>query len=611
MADRRSPLDHSSHEESEAPSGMGRERVSIGYHTQVSTRPGGVPGCALRCQEPRCSAGESGEGQEGRRTGGDGGGPLRRRTARSRGFGGGLLACLLVGAGLASVSGQKVKNTLEGKDTFSLDATPLDWRMWSTMPNTGDPYQDKRLLEGAMMHAVLMRNIEAFKAVTNYTVVDVNAGDENGRSVWHLAAIHGWGGDRKPSAELNGTVVREVFDASAVGSAWTVALWKETFLGNMWDWCILKKKAPSMVARDKSLQTPAHEAALNGNLRTLKLIQDLDGLVPSVAETSIGGVVRAAPLKNEWGFSWTMMNWGALNVRTNVRYASMNANINGGVLTNAANKAATLGMTVLDYASIHGHVDIVRYLLNQPPGTVGVSALVTATSNWKERAYQKAATIGHTDVVHEFVKKLGCAAVLAHTSTGGENILHNAAGGGHYFLLLNFSLGCRATPAGAAALETAFRATTISDPGRFLWAGDTACSMATVQVAYIKTQCPDAGACFPGNHRHACSHDDQVACVRDDECEVYDHESVCVLNKHPSFSQDDLIQHWGFCRHACRNTLTKSGCGASWPGCDRNFQGQFAAESDLPENNDGLPNAWYADTQIFSDPYVSTCTPLT
>lgn len=141
MADRRSPLDHSSHEESEAPSGMGRERVSIGYHTQVSTRPGGVPGCALRCQEPRCSAGESGEGQEGRRTGGDGGGPLRRRTARSRGFGGGLLACLLVGAGLASVSGQKVKNTLEGKDTFSLDATPLDWRMWSTMPNTGDPYQ--------------------------------------------------------------------------------------------------------------------------------------------------------------------------------------------------------------------------------------------------------------------------------------------------------------------------------------------------------------------------------------------------------------------------------------------------------------------------------------
>lgn len=31
------------------------------------------------------------------------------------------------------------------------------------------------------------------------------------------------------------------------------------------------------------------------------------------------------------------------------------------------------------------------------------------------------------------------------------------------------------------------------------------------QVAYIKTQCPDAGACFPGNHRHACSHDDQVA----------------------------------------------------------------------------------------------------
>lgn len=30
--------------------------------------------------------------------------------------------------------------------------------------------QDKRLLEGAMMHAVLMRNIEAFKAVTNYTV---------------------------------------------------------------------------------------------------------------------------------------------------------------------------------------------------------------------------------------------------------------------------------------------------------------------------------------------------------------------------------------------------------------------------------------------------------
>ncbi|KAJ1474420.1 hypothetical protein T484DRAFT_1832379 [Baffinella frigidus] len=57
--------------------------------------------------------------------------------------------------------------------------------------------------------------------------------------------------------------------------------------------------------------------------------------------------------------------------------------------------------------------------------------------------------------------------------------------------------------------------------------------------------------------------------------------------------------------------MREAWCDDRCEGCDRNFQGQFAAESDLPENNDGLPNAWYADTQIFSDPYVSTCTPLT
>jgi len=40
---------------------------------------------------------------------------------------------------------------------------------------------------------------------------------------------------------------------------------------------------------------------------------------------------------------------------------------------------------VLDYAAIHGHTNVVSYLLNQPSGTVGVSGLATATSNWQER----------------------------------------------------------------------------------------------------------------------------------------------------------------------------------------------------------------------------------
>ena len=42
-----------------------------------------------------------------------------------------------------------------------------DWRIWC---NGEGWWQDKRLLEGAMMHAVLMRNLDAFKAVTNISV---------------------------------------------------------------------------------------------------------------------------------------------------------------------------------------------------------------------------------------------------------------------------------------------------------------------------------------------------------------------------------------------------------------------------------------------------------
>ena len=37
------------------------------------------------------------------------------------------------------------------------------------------------------------------------------------------------------------------------------------------------------------------------------------------------------------------------------RYASMNANLNGGVLTSAANKAATRGMTVQAYLAHKKH----------------------------------------------------------------------------------------------------------------------------------------------------------------------------------------------------------------------------------------------------------------
>jgi hypothetical protein len=47
-----------------------------------------------------------------------------------------VAACLLLGVGL--VCG---KSALEGPDVYTLDATPFDWRIWSTMPNTGDPEQ--------------------------------------------------------------------------------------------------------------------------------------------------------------------------------------------------------------------------------------------------------------------------------------------------------------------------------------------------------------------------------------------------------------------------------------------------------------------------------------
>ena len=98
-----------------------------------------MPGCANWCQEPRSFCGDNEEMDKEAIGGGDEGGPLLRRSFSSRGFGRGMLACLLVGAGLASVSG--ADSTLEGPDKFTILATPLEWRMWSTMPNTGDAAQ--------------------------------------------------------------------------------------------------------------------------------------------------------------------------------------------------------------------------------------------------------------------------------------------------------------------------------------------------------------------------------------------------------------------------------------------------------------------------------------
>jgi len=47
----------------------------------------------------------------------------------------------------------------------------LGWRVIKKKKSNSSGWrQDKRLLEGAMMHSVLMRNLDAFKAVTNISV---------------------------------------------------------------------------------------------------------------------------------------------------------------------------------------------------------------------------------------------------------------------------------------------------------------------------------------------------------------------------------------------------------------------------------------------------------
>ena len=140
MAKHLSPLSRESGQKRDAPHERERERASLGNHAQRSTGEDGVSGCATWCQEPRTFCGDNEEMDQEAIAGGDEGGPLRRRAFRLRGFGRGMLACLLVEAGLASVSGT-FHSTLEGPDKFTLSATPLEWRMWSTMPNTGDDAQ--------------------------------------------------------------------------------------------------------------------------------------------------------------------------------------------------------------------------------------------------------------------------------------------------------------------------------------------------------------------------------------------------------------------------------------------------------------------------------------
>lgn len=430
-----------------------------------------------------------------------------------------------------------------------------NWQVWGTHYPTGDPGQDKLLAEGRLRNAMMTADFETFVSVMSSSAApNVNAPDEDGRTGLHYAAIQGHGGD------FNRTKMPWTEQATS-SHPWHqifqfvpgVEMYDLTFLQQVKMYLQANGFPPlDIKARDRSGQTPLHEAALHGNLMTVRWLKENNAFTPSATYLDDDGrrtddtFLRAKKLHREWAFGWTMMNWAALNARSDIRRRRILNDIQR-ASENPLNFATTRGMTVLDYAVMSGHADVVDYIVTtQATGTIG---LVRAKSNWNEEAIHKAATLGHLDVFKVLLRVGGCT-VLTVASEGGEVPLHNAAGGGHAEVLQHAKTQCPTQFATHSRTTTKINADTTNV--RYAWGGETPCQLSSSITQYILEfveTCPD-GKCA-GHFRSRCTHDGMTFCYRDSDCQALNAQSRCDLDTDNEIESLDMVSHWQSCNLLC------------------------------------------------------------
>ena len=409
------------------------------------------------------------------------------------------------------------------------------WEMWSTRPDGSGSIQDLLLVQGRLRHTVSQNDMAAFKAVLSSMGCDGSApgdakceallhhGDPNGRTIYHVIGKLGLGGDyvQATSSLISAESAKEqgILDPDnwRLSAEWPNDVMSYSLLKQIYEYSRdVLKIPPNLKLRDISGQTPLHEASLHGHVLTVRAMVLITGRRifepdPTVLSDRyfdpvagyIADFVRAEPLRREWAFGWTMMNFAATTARDSALIRIVQSAMTL-AMESEANFAVSRGMTVMDYAAINGHADVVdllAYLENNRVcssdskkvcqgdadcgdnsvclQTKGLTGLGFAASNWGEVPIQKAITLGHEAVVERFLQYYGCARVFSPRSEGGETIFHNAVGGGQAAILEFLKTQCRTQYNIRMSLPAKL------DSSKYIWSEQTPCQMSQVMLDYI------------------------------------------------------------------------------------------------------------------------------
>eukprot|EP00277_Geminigera_cryophila_P000696 CAMPEP_0179425154 /NCGR_PEP_ID=MMETSP0799-20121207/12011_1 /TAXON_ID=46947 /ORGANISM="Geminigera cryophila, Strain CCMP2564" /LENGTH=562 /DNA_ID=CAMNT_0021199735 /DNA_START=230 /DNA_END=1918 /DNA_ORIENTATION=+ len=459
------------------------------------------------------------------------------------------------------------------------------WEVWSTKPDGTNELQDALLIQGHLRHTVTQNDFEAFKNVLSSQgcsagsapakcEVLLHHGDPNGRTIYHLIGKLGLGGDYVAASDVASNNVtgffsvdmaidKKILEPDTWRNAWAASAsiqdtGKTSILYRIFDYSKnVLGITPKLQLRDESGQTPMHEAALQGRVLTLRAMAILTQFACFRPDPSIAydvGFVRARPLRREWGFGWTMMNFGAISVRDTALRTGVQAAMVAS-MESQENFDTTLGMTIMDYAALNGHTAVVDYLARQDldKNGLGLEGLGFAPSNWREKAVQKAITLGHDATVLSFVDLYGCARVFGAVSEGGETILHNAVGGGHAAILSLLRFHCK------DRFEETQNTRTKLNQARYLWSEHRPCLMSEQIIDFInnnefgadRTQFPEG---FVGNARYRCSHNTEVPCLISSDCQALvlaGETSTCDLSLGGKHDVWDLLHHFETCHLVC------------------------------------------------------------
>jgi len=259
-----------------------------------------------------------------------------------------------------------------------------------------------------------------------------------------------------------------------------------------------------------------------------------------------------------------MMNFGAIFVRDTALRTAVQASMVAS-MESQENFDSTLGMTIMDYAAINGHAAVINYLALQEINKrgPGLDGLGVAPSNWREKPVQKAITLGHFDAVEMFVHQYGCAKVFSAVSEGGENVLHNAVGGGHASILAMLKSRCRVN------FMTQLQVRTKLNTARYIWSEHRPCLMSEQIVGFIndnefgadRSEFPEG---FVGNQRYRCSHNADVHCIIDTDCQMLalvGNTSTCDLSVGGKYDAWDLLHHFETCHLVCSEGQVEKSCG--------------------------------------------------